>query len=87
MNKEPELVKKGGRRVYVLYIGIREYNGNFKEEVHFRNIWDNHETAKAWMIMLVSQVKSLLRLLNIEPLIEENLFIEGDSSAPAESVE
>lgn len=86
MSEEKRPIKEG-ERAYVLYIGLREYNGDFKEEIHFRNVWTSHEEARKWMNVVVDAIRTVFKKSGIEPMTEETLKLSGESSAPADDAE
>lgn len=75
--KPADLMPKGNVNpdslAYVLYIGIREYNGNFKEEITFRNSWTEHEKAQYWLNLIKAETMIRMKEYGVEPLVEEEL--------------
>ena len=71
-----ENVEPGGKRTYILYIGIKEYNGHLKREIHFRNGWKTDEQAQKWLIWIKAEIDKLMEASGVESLSEERLILE-----------
>lgn len=81
--KTPREIKPG-ERAYVLYLGVREYNGDLTEEVIFRNCWDNHEQAHAFLNGVRDMIKQAFIHAGLEAKVEEVLKLNEGSDAVEE---